>query len=594
MGQESSAAGKLRPALVGVAWFLGAMAPVVAAHLLAAGEFGRRAATLGEATTASLAAALGRLDGVRPPVAAVDTITVHQLAVLDVLVGPFRGGTVMDVARTSMLFAALLGTLALWPVLVQRLSLRRSAAAAGVLAAGVPTAVLGLHGVVDAGVLAALWLTAAAAVPWLNRTMRVIAAAAVLLAMATAALAAVPVALLLAYQVLTGSLLSRWPRPARAAAGLALAAVGVAVAVLATGTRRLAAVGDGAVPQSVVYGVAVVGVVLSVMGWWRLRWARPVVAGLLALCACALVPGQSATTAAVLVLPGLAVLFAALVDDAAVDAAAVDATAPTWRPRLVTAAAMVAIALTVAPAVPAAARAVSAEPEAGDVLAQWIDGHLEPGTTLAVDDLGREQLIRDGVAAERLYPTGAELPEGTLIVASTRPSRGPQPPVDTSRSVRLAAVEDGPGDARTDVWRPVADLDATRTAAALDRDDRARVGAMLATNSSLTLSPQARRQLDGGSVDARIIIVLAGFASAHQLEVSEFVAVPAEPVDAPLRTVVITAVDGLPLTVPEAAELAQRWLAAQLPPYRPLLVQRTEDALFVRFATPAPLGLLGH
>jgi hypothetical protein len=582
--------GRVRVALQGVVWFLAAAIPVAAVHLLAAGEFGRRVATVGEATTAAFAAALGRFDAARPPVPLPDIVAVHQLAVLDVLVGPLRGGSVMDGNRAAMLFAAFVSSLALWPVLVQRLRLRHSAAVAGVLAAGVPTAVSGLHGMVDAGVPAALWLTVAAALPSRGRAARVLVAAALLLAVATAALAAVPLLVLLAHLVVTGT---RWSRTARIVAGLGLAALAAGVAVLATGTRPLAATGDGSLSQSVLQGTVVVGVCLCLVAWVRLRWARPVVTGVLALGLCALVPGPSATTAVVLVLPGFAVLFALLVDEAATDAATTDATAPTWRPRLVTAAALLLVALTVAPVVPAAARAVGTERVPGDLLAQWIDGHLEPGALLAVDDLGREQLIRDGVAPDRLVPLDRPA-DGTLVVVSARPSRGPQPEMDSSRSVRLATVDDGPGDAVTTVWRPVTDLEATRTAAALDRDDRARVGAMLATNPSLTLSPRARRLLVGGSVDARLITVLAGFASSHQLEVSEFVAVTAEPADAPLRTAVIVMVDGWSLDRANAAELTQRWLAAQLPPYRPLLVQRTDRALLVRFATPAPLGLLGH
>ena len=573
------------------AWFLAAALPAAAAHLLAAGEFGRRAATLGEAGTAALASTLVGSDGSRQSIAAVDAVAVHQLAVFDALVGPFRGGTVMDGSRTAMLLAAFLACLTLWPVLVQRLGIRRSAAAAGVLAAGVPTAVLGLHSAVDAGVLAALWLSVAAAVPWSRRGARVPGMVAVLLAVTTSALAAVPVLVLLAHLAFTGSLLERWPRVARLAAGVVAALAALAVAFLATGERVLAVAGDGAVPESVVYGVVAVGVALSAAAWWRLRWTRPVASAALVLCACALVPGPSAPTAVVLVVSGLAVLFAALVDDMATEASPVHA----WRPRLVPAAALLGVALTVVPAVPAVARAVGSRPASGDELAQWINGHLDPGTVLAADDLARAQVIRDGVAGDRLVPLDTDpLPDDALVIVSARPSRGRQPAVDRSGSVPLATVDAGPGDARTVVRRPVTDVDATRTASELDRDDRARIGSMLATNPSLTLSPAARRHLSAGGVDSRLITVLAGFASTHRLEITEFVAEPAEPPDAPRRTVLITAVDGHPVARPEAADLARRWLGAQLPPYRPLLVRRTDDGLLVRYATPAPLGLLGR
>ncbi|HEY0637581.1 MAG TPA: hypothetical protein VGD67_08025, partial [Pseudonocardiaceae bacterium] len=233
-------------------------------------------------------------------------------------------------------------------------------------------------------------------------------------------------------------------------------------------------------------------------------------------------------------------------------------------------------------------------PDGPEPLAGWIGDNLDPATVLVVDELTRAQLVRDGVDQGRLRPAGGERPPEALVVTTTRPTRGHPPAPPPGTSVPLATVDRGPGDARAEVRRPVTDLAATDTARTLDRDDRRRVGGLLAGNPSLTLSDAARAALESGAVDSRLITVLAGFSSAHRLGISEFVTVPAEPSDAPLRGVLITAVDGRPVTEPGAADLARQWLGAQLPPYRPLSVRRAGSALLVRYSLPGPLGLLGR
>jgi len=155
-------------------------------------------------------------------------------------------------------------------------------------------------------------------------------------------------------------------------------------------------------------------------------------------------------------------------------------------------------------------------------------------------------------------------------------------------------VPAGPGDVPAEVRRPVVDPDAAARAAELDAADRARVGRLLAANDALALSPVADRQLREGSVDARLIIVLAGLASVHRLEVAEFPAVPVEPADVPRRIVRITAVDARAVTDPPVTTLTRQWLQAQLPPYRPLAIERSGDSLLIRYAAPTPLGLLAH
>ena len=575
---------------LGGRWLVAATVTALAAHLVAAGPFGRRTATAGEATTAAVSVALARLGGPPHAIRLPDLPAGYQLAVLSVLVAPLRGGTVMDTARASALAVGLIGVLLLWPV-GQRMGLRPAAIAAGMVALGVPVVLAGLHSAVDAGALAALWLTAAATIRGVDRRQRLaVAGLLVLAAVATAPLAAVPALVLLAQLAYAGTIGPGWDQERRAGVTVQLVMVAAGVAVLATGRRPLAVLGDSAVPESAVYGVVAAGFVLAVLALVYLPWAHSIAMAALATVVCAMLAGPATTTATMLVLPLLAVLLAALLDEVANRSQGA-----VWRPLLAGLVALAVITALALPAVPAALRAGRLWP-AGDALARWITTELEPGTTLAVDDLAWAQLVRDGVPAGRLHPVGGALdagppPPDALVVRSERPGRAAaEPPVG---SVLLAAVPDGPGEVPAEVRRPATDAEATTRAAALDLANRVRVGGLLAGNAALTLSPAARGQLLEGAVDARLILVLASFASAHRLAIDEFPAVPVEPSDAPRRSARITAVDGRPAADQDATALTRQWLQAQLPPYRPLAVADDGDSLFVRYSAPAPLGLLG-
>jgi hypothetical protein len=286
----------------------------------------------------------------------------------------------------------------------------------------------------------------------------------------------------------------------------------------------------------------------------------------------------------------LAVLLAALLDEVAERRPGV-----AWRPLLAGSVAMAVIIAMVLPAVPLAVRRAQHTP-ASHELATWINTQLEPGTALAVDDLAWAQLVRDGVSANRLHPVGGALnagpaPVDALVVRSYRPGRAAT--AQPAGSLLVAAVLDGPGEVPTEVCRPTADADATARAAARDLADRVRVGGLLVGNEAVELSPSARSQLLEGAVDGRLMLVLASFLSAHRLVVADFPAVPVEVADAPRRIVRITAVDGRPVTEQGATAITQQWLQAQLPPYRPLAIERDGESMLVRYSAPTPLGLLG-
>lgn len=566
-----------------VRWFLFAAAPVVAVHVIALGPAGRRAATVGEASTTAAAFAQARLDGSQFALPWVDRLAVNQLAALDVLTGGLRGGTVLDGARAVSLAASLLTCLLLW-VVARRLGFRPPAAAAAVALAGMPAALVSLHGAVDAGVLAALWLTVAAAIPGGNLPLRLLASAAAVL---TAPLAAVGLLAFTAYLVVTGVVFLAWRPALRLVVTVLLVDAAVLVAVLATGERPLAVLGDAAVPASTLLAVAGIGFAVTVAVWWRQPWLRPVAVGAAAMLGCALVAGPAAGTALLIALPAVAVLAASLLDREPGRTSRRQAIA-------VTVGLSLALVLAAAPLAVAAGRDAGSQREA---LAAWIVGELDQGTIVAVDELGWAQLVHDGVPADQLVAAGplaatAPPPEALLAPVDRPGHRTGWEPVGAS--VLLAATDAGPGDAPVEVGRQVDDPAEANAQAEADRADRARFGAALAGNPALTLSGDAAGQLRAGDVDTRLMTALATFASTHRVTVDRFVAAPLDGTGQPRRTVAITAIDGREVTAPGVADLAHNWFTAQLPPYRPLSVRLVTDALLVRYAAPAPLGLLAR
>lgn len=126
-------------------------------------------------------------------------------------------------------------------------------------------------------------------------------------------------------------------------------------------------------------------------------------------------------------------------------------------------------------------------------------------------------------------------------------------------------------------------------------------GAELAANPSLAFTPGADAAVRAGRLDARLLIVLAGLAIDHALEVDVPVQSPVdeavEPPNAPGRVVHVRSVDGRTIDDdPSAPQAVTRFIdaqAAQLttPDVR---VRRLagKDVLVIRYPLPSPAGLL--
>ncbi len=418
---------------------------VVGLGVLAVPALSSRVATAGEAALAAAAA----LPPGSPlaPLSIPDTAAAAQIAVLNEVVAALDPQSVVDDARVSLLAVGLLGSLLLW-VVARRMALTAPGAALAVALSGLLVPQLtGLYGSVDPGALAAVWLTVAAAVVWRSRGATAIALVAALIAVLTAPLAAVGPLTLAAHGVLSGVFAARRPRAVTVPLGVALALAAAAVAVWSTGLWTIGAApvtGSGldGVP-AVLTGVLTFGAVAVLLAaWFGVPGLRPVVSSAAALLACAAVPGPQATTALLLAVPMLAVLAATVADDLAERAR--------FSRRALLGAVLVAGA---AAAWPFVAPGVATPAPDRTALTAWIDAQLDPTTELQVDPLTGAQLVRDGVAAQRLIPATQTAPPGTLTVLATRPGGSPNPsPAGAARV--LVTVADGPGGGTVSVFAP--------------------------------------------------------------------------------------------------------------------------------------------
>ncbi|MBM7772827.1 hypothetical protein JOD54_003031 [Actinokineospora baliensis] len=100
--------------------------------------------------------------------------------------------------------------------------------------------------------------------------------------------------------------------------------------------------------------------------------------------------------------------------------------------------------------------------------------------------------------------------------------------------------------------------------------NRTVAGVDLAANTRITAPEPVRAAFRSGRLDFRIMAVLAEISAQHTITVAEVSnPEPEAGSELPLRTVVLSAVDGRPVSDPAVAEELRTWLSAQLPPYAP-------------------------
>lgn len=493
---------------------------------------------------------------------APDPLTSEGLAVVHTAAwgwltrGPERDVGLASAGRELLWATLVLSCLLLWRV-ARRARLGDAGAAAAVLLFGAVPGLDLVHAVSSPAAWAVPWLLLAA---WLGTgrrrpVVRVLGGLAVLPAVVLA-----PDVLLLlvsgaAAALAAGRLGRRWPATARTVAAGLLAPVFVGLVLLLPVWDPQPDVvapwsAGGGVPVLLTAGLLSAGVLAA---WLLPRWRPPAAALAVTTLAAVVPPGRFA--ALVVCLPVGALVAGALVQELVAVAAV-----RRLRPVL----AGVATAGLVA-ALVAATVLVRTGPTddfgAGDRadLVAWLRSELPPGTTVSAD----------GLLAEDLRQAGVPIGDGGLQVARGRTPTG-------AEGLVVARF----GDAASGLV--VADPE-RRGPDAEERRLRRELSAALLTNPTTADAGQATGALLSGDVDPRLLTLLAGMAAQYGVGISALPAVPGE-VSTPVRHAVVDSVGGVRLADdPALADQVEAWLAAQLPPYAPDVVQDDTGGLRVGF-----------
>lgn len=555
----------------------------------------------GEAVVAANAYRLGELGGAPIDASWSQEVAGWQLAAFSWLTGG-SAQTLTGPSRALVGVTAVLTALAVY-ALARRLEIRPwSAAAAGILSAA--PASLTLARIIDVSAsLSVMWFLGGSAVAllpvrggrsgqrswWTRLTwpVRVFGVAAM-----TWAVIAAPVHALLPAAVAVGLALAwplspSWTRVERvgATAVAALLLLGLLWATVGpAGRTDYAADSAGLAPAAVV--AVVVLVALAATAAILAPWARPLAFAAAPLAVVALVPSGARTPGLLLSVALLAVLGAITLDELMSRPAAVGRLR---RPALVAAAAVVLVAVGLAPAA-ASDPVVRQDP---NVIASWVEANLSPDAILIVDPVTSVDLRRVGVDPRRLRTEAPDDSTGPLGDAEPAPPLFRLDRIDTDPDLPLIA-QFGSGANTLGLRQVLADPAANRVAAESDRQARIRFGSALAQNPNLNFGTTARAQLRAGEVDARLLLVLAAATMDVRMSVPEFISTSADPAGAILRRVQLADVvaDDSDLSAAVAIDRLADFLGEQQPPFAPSELRADARSLSVGYLAPTPLGLL--
>ena len=584
-----------------------ALAAVVTALLIALSR--RPPYTLDEA-----AAIAATVDGepVSGPTVAEQVLVWLLRAFTDVTDAFDRAGTAVQAGRAAMVVLAVAVAVLVW-VLGRQVTGSRGVAAVAVLLLASSPYFVGLQLVVDPVNVAALWLTAAAAVAATGAGLRVAPVVVVLLLPALACapflVVAAPLLVASAWGHRTAGATSR---AGRLVGGL-LVLVWVAAAHVALAQRAPElwpdplSIGAGpSWPEAVLVLLGAAGVVGALVDD-RLRGIAATVLALVP--AAAYAPDRLVVVAA----PLTAVLTAAVVvsiAEVAWQRSRSGAARPARRPKTLARRAAVVTSAAIVAAVGVAAWVRAPQPVnnglivAVDQAERWVTYNLVPGDArLVVDGAMWVDLIRAGYPREDLVLADARTPTAAVAVdpADRRRLIWVATPALAPPSAGLAdqlLAEFGDASAHVAIVQQQPPDAPNQQAVAADARARADAAGALLRNPNLILDREAERVLQAGDVDSRVLAVLATLAAEYRLDIASFQAVPGEEgLAVPRRCTRILRIGnrGGPDGQAAARELVS-WLRAQGVPYRPLRTDfvsvGADSALDVCFSAPSPIGLL--
>jgi hypothetical protein len=233
----------------------------------------------------------------------------------------------------------------------------------------------------------------------------------------------------------------------------------------------------------------------------------------------------------------------------------------------------------------------------GKKAAAWVADQVSRSAVVACDPAVCRLLRAHRVShLDELLPTTATPVHSEVIVATAavRQQFGSRLSV-VYAPVVIASF--GSGAARTDV-RVIATQGpaAYRSELSADLAERKASGAELLTNPRLKASATARKQLEAGRVDTRLLIVIVTIAAQQPVSVVSFSdAGPGAGATSPFRAAELVGAPGTDRStfVQPMIALMQAQQAPYLPARASVTQVRGHTALYIEYTAPSPVGLLG-
>ncbi len=536
-------------------------------------------ASAGEAALGVNAFANLHAPDLRIPVSLFDVVTGWQLAGYSYLTSATgRHDTLVGPTRELVLVVSLL-TAAVIVGACRRLHVGWFSTALVIILCGLPAAAVLLRIVSPTAALATFWMALATLaglaaggrtrLRWVWLVTAVVAGA--LATMTTGVSALIPLGLCLG-AVGTGRLYRGMRLSSRLLIGLGLAgAIGAALWWTVSGQGGA----GGDVPPVGVAGISVgLGGLIVAAACSVIPRLRPMAFGVVPILIAAVWPGPAQVSAMLLGITVVAIMTGCLLDNL-------------LRHRRPEADAVVGtVSLVVAVVVgtfflPLPGPGSAAVTSTGEVTA-WLKMQLAPDSVIEVDPLNRAQLVRDGLASDRLRTPGNDDADFVLAPLSER-----------AGLPLVARFGSGAGalGLRLVVEDPVAYAEAMVT----DQAARSRYGADLADNPNLVLGALASTALSAGNVDARLMVALSEAAAIAGFTIEQFTGTAGDLGAGTIyREVTVSDITSLTSTgdpVRPSRALAE-FFQEQEPPYLPMVVLESGSTVTIRYPAPAPFGLL--
>ena len=235
---------------------------------------------------------------------------------------------------------------------------------------------------------------------------------------------------------------------------------------------------------------------------------------------------------------------------------------------------------------------LSAAEIARNQAAAWVAQQVSSDAVVSCDVTMCLALKADGVSTGDLLVIGPQARDllRSQVIVSTAAIRNLFGRRLASAYAPMVLASFGSGKARIDV-RVIAPDGAASYLSALKADwqQRKTIGHALATAPQITLTPTARRQMDGGQVDIQLLLVLTNLAAIHSLDILAFGdATPGASPGIPLRCVYLAEKGGTAVVHSLLGYLHQ-----QQGYFRAARAETTQfdaqSVLFIEYDAPSPL-----